>query len=333
MLAALGSGKFDLPHTKLLMPTVGDSCRGSSYFDLLKKAVRNAGYSEVQTLTMNLRHISDDSQLPITPLMVWRALFGLFYGDLLLILTQQVRPHELEKGAANRLRDAWYKTLGDELRRVRHLTFGMLLRRFRQITESFARIPRDRTEKQRIGLVGDLFTRYCAIGNWDMVAYLEHHGCESYTNGLSWYVLYYIDSHLRDCSMAESAVYRAAGAVLTYLQRRMIAELRRAGFFSLPALPELKEEARGLVGFASAIGDGWLIGTECAGYIRHCNARKVLAVQPFGCMANIIAGRGIYSSLARRAGGQIISIDVDASGSPVNAYNRAQMLIDARILR
>lgn len=332
MLAALRSGRFDLPHTKLLMPTVGDSCRGSNYCDLLKKAVRAAGFAEVETLTMNLRHIDNAAQLPITPLMVWRALFSLYYGDILLILTQQVRPHEQEPGAANRLRDRWYRVLGDELLHVKHLTIPTLIRRFREIAESFDRIPRDRTEKQRIGLVGDLFTKYCAIGNWDMVDYLEQNGCESYTNGLSWYVLYYIDSHLRTLSPPEAALYRTAGAALTYLQKRMVSEIQRAGFFSLPPLPVLKEEVCGLVSFEAAIGDGWLIGTECAGYIRHCKAKKVLAVQPFGCMANIIAGRGIYSSLARRAGGQIVSVDVDASGSPVNAYNRARMLIDATIV-
>lgn len=54
-------------------------------------------------------------------------------------------------------------------------------------------------------------------------------------------------------------------------------------------------------------------------------------MQPFGCMPNHIFGRGIYSSLARRAGGQIVSIDIDASGTPLNAYNRAKMLIDSDI--
>ena len=56
--------------------------------------------------------------------------------------------------------------------------------------------------------------------------------------------------------------------------------------------------------------------------------RKVLAIQPFGCMANHVAGRGIYASIQRKRGGAVVSADVDASGTPVNVYNRARMLID-----
>ncbi len=329
MLAALQSGKFDLPHTKLLMPSVGDLCRGSSYTVLLRKAVHAAGMDEVKVLTMNFKHIDDAHQLPITPQMAWRALFSMFYGDILLILTQQIRPYELHSGETNALRDRWYGILGADLRCFRNLTFPAMLRYFRQIAEDFDRIPRQQEQRQRIGLVGDLFTKYCAIGNWDMVDYLEHTGCESYTNGLSWYVLYFIDAHLRRINPAERMLYRTAGSVIGWLQRRMIAEIQRVGCFSLPPLPQLKREAEGIVSFADVVGDGWLIGAECVGYIRHCAPHKVLAVQPFGCMANHIAGRGIYSAVARNAGGMIVSIDVDASGSPINAYNRARMLIDA----
>ena len=329
MLAALGSGRFDLPHTKLLMPSVGDLCRGSSYTVLLRKAVAAAGYDEVKTMTMNLKHIDDRHKISVTPKMAWRALFAMFYGDILLILTQQIRPYEMHAGETDALRKKWYGILGADLRRFRNLTFSAMYRYFRAITQEFAAIPRRSEHRQRIGMVGDLFTKYCALGNWDMVRYLEQNGCESYTNGLSWYVLYFIDAHLQKVSAVMRQAYRAAGHLIEGIQRRMLDELHQAGFFTLPALPDLKREAAGIVSFQDVVGDGWLIGAECVGYIRHCAERKVLAVQPFGCMANHIAGRGIYSSVARAAGGMIVSVDVDASGSRISAYNRARMLIDA----
>ena len=329
MLAALGSGRFSLPETKLLMPSVGDLCRGSSYTVLLRKAVAAAGFSEVKVLTMNLKHIDDRNKLSVTPQMAWRALFAMFYGDLLLILTQQIRPYELHAGETNALRDKWYGILGADLRAFRRLTVSEMYRNFRRITEDFAAIPRRSEQRQRIGMVGDLYTKYCSLGNWDMVSYLEQNGCESYTNGLSWYVLYFIDAHLEKESAVMRQAYRLAGGIIEKMQRRMLAEIRSAGFFALPSLPELKREAAGIVSFQDVVGDGWLIGAECVGYIRHCAARKVLAVQPFGCMANHIAGRGIYASVARQAGGMIVSVDVDASGTPVSAYNRARMLIDS----
>lgn len=327
MIRALGSGKFDPAQTKLLMPSVGDACRGSNYTEVLRKAVRKAGYLQTHVLTMNLKHIDEENQLGITPKMVWRAFFGLWYGDLLMILVQQVRPYEAEEGAAERCRDKWFRLLGEELRRFRNLRIGVMLRRFSEITADFAAIPRRNIKKQRIAIVGELYTKYCSLGNWDMVHYLEKTGCESYTNGLSWYVLYYIDSHLTLASPPEAAGYRIVGKVLQAVQKRMTDALQDAGFFTLPPMNVLKKEVSGKISFGAAIGDGWLIGAESAGYILH-GCKKVLAIQPFGCMPNHVIGRGLYAALQRKCGGHVVSVDVDSSGTPVNTYNRARMLID-----
>lgn len=328
MLGALRSGRYDPTKTALLMPTVGDACRGSNYTELLRKAIRKGGFPQTRVLTMNLKHIDDENQLPVTPKMVWRALFALFYGDLLLLLTQQVRPYERIKGDTERHLRHWYRVLGAELAGFRRLTISAMLHRFRLITADFAAIPRSTEKKQRIPIVGELYTKYCSAGNWDMVRYLEQSGCESFTNGLSWYVIYYIDAQLTKLHSPAAAGYAAVGAALEYLQKRMIHTLTDAGFYSLPALHQLKREAAGKVNLKASVGDGWLIGIETAGYIRH-GCKKVLAVQPFGCMPNHIFGRGIYSSLARRLSGQVTAVELDSNASRLNAYNRAKMLIDS----
>jgi len=331
MVDALRSGQYDPARTKLLMPTVGDACRGCNYTDLLRKSVRKAGFAQTRVLTLNLKHIDSENQMPVTPVMVWRALFSLFYGDLLMMLVQQVRPYERKKGVTERLRQKWFAVLAEELQANRNLSFPAMLRRFRQITQSFAEIPRTNEKKQRIALVGELYTKYCATGNWDIVQFLEDSGCESFTNGLSWYVLYYIDAQLVKLPELAALGYRAVGGVLELLQKQMVQIMTDAGFFALPPLHALKREVQDAVRMGASVGDGWLIGLEAAGYLRH-GCKKVLAVQPFGCMPNHIFGRGIYSSLARTLGGQIVSIDTDSSGTRINAYNRAKMLIDAELL-
>ena len=55
LLEALKSGKYPLSRTRLLMPTVGDSCRGSNYISALRKAVSAAGFPQVETVSMNLK--------------------------------------------------------------------------------------------------------------------------------------------------------------------------------------------------------------------------------------------------------------------------------------
>lgn len=106
-LQALGSGAYDLDQVSLLMPSAGDACRGSNFPSLIRKALAAAGYPQVEVLTWNVKGLERDHALPLRPEMVWRALFGLFYGDLLLLLTLQTRPYEAVAGAANACRDRW----------------------------------------------------------------------------------------------------------------------------------------------------------------------------------------------------------------------------------
>lgn len=54
-LLALGSGAYDLENTALLMPSVGDACRGSNFTSLIRKALVQAGYPQVKVLTLNVK--------------------------------------------------------------------------------------------------------------------------------------------------------------------------------------------------------------------------------------------------------------------------------------
>ena len=76
--------------------------------------------------------------------MVWRALFGLFYGDLLMLLLHQTRPYEKKPGEAKRLWQKWIDRLGEDLRTGRHLTIHHMKRNFYRIAGEFAGLDRQR---------------------------------------------------------------------------------------------------------------------------------------------------------------------------------------------
>lgn len=328
MIAALQSGKYAPEHTRLLMPTAGDACRGSNYTSVLRRAVQRAGFSQVKVLSLNLMGLEKEEQLPLEAGMVWRALFALFYGDILMLLLYQTRPYEREKGEAERLWQHWITILSEDLKRGRHLTLGSMKRNFQSISKSFSELPRSHKKKQRIGMVGELYIKYCHLGNWDMIRFLEEQGCESHTNGLSWYVMYYMDSHLSEATGTGGFLYRLGLRFFGGIQRWMIQALRQYGFYCMEDFAVLKREAAEYVNFHDCTGDGWLIGAEIVGHILH-ECPKVLAVQPFGCMPNHICGRGLYPSLARRLPqGHIVSVDVDSGSSRLNAYNRVRLLVD-----
>jgi hypothetical protein len=83
-VTALKNCPHDLNKVKLLMPSAGDACRGSNYVTALRRTVEMMGLKEtVKVLTLNMVGIDPDNQLVINPMMLWRAFFSFFYGDIL----------------------------------------------------------------------------------------------------------------------------------------------------------------------------------------------------------------------------------------------------------
>lgn len=329
MVAALKSGAFDTERTVLLMPQAGDACRGSNYISVLRRAVAAAGFPEVRALSLNAKGLEKENRVKLDAGMVWRAFFGLFYSDILMLLKNQVEPYEKESGAAAECHRRWQNLLAEDLKRGRHLTCGAMRRNFLRMAEEFSAIPRTHAVKQKIGIVGELYVKYCHLGNWNLEKFLREEDCEYYINGLSWYVLYYIDTHLAAEGGAARLLYGIGQRFLEHYQKKMIKALRDHGFYSADAFTEFKRAAEGYVSFHCTTGDGWLIGAEAVAHIRG-GYRKVIAAQPFDCMPNHVCGRGLYPSLQRKLPeGQLVSVNVDASGSKLNYYNRIKMLIDA----
>lgn len=327
-LQALASGEYDLDHTALLMPSAGDACRGSNFTSLIRKGLAAAGYPQVPVLTLNVKGLEREQALSIRPDMVWRALFALYYGDLLMLLTHQTRPYEREKGSTDTCRAAWTERLAQDLKTGRGLTLGRMKKNFTRMAAEFAAIPRIGGPKKRVGLVGELYTKYCALGNWDMVAFLEGEGCEAAVNGFSWYILYYVDNQIAGTSGPRRAGWKAVSALLAGLQRSMTEALRAHGFCCLDPFPAFRCQAERDMSMNLQVADGWLMGAELAAHLRSGCAR-VLAMQPFGCLPNHVCGRGQYAALARRfPQGKVVSVDLDSSGSPAQVYNRVKMLLE-----
>lgn len=311
MIDALQSGKYDIIRTRLLMPTAGDACRGANYLHVLKESVRKAGFDRAKILSLNVKGLEKNCQMRVQPFMVWRALFGLFYGDILMLLLNQTRPNEVKKGQSQKVWQKWIDILSRDLKEGKNLTLGKMKKNFDRIARDFSRIRLNDKRKQRVGIVGELYIKYCHLGNWNMIKFLESNGCESHTNGLSWYAMYYMDSHLTDNMTFESLLYKAGLKFFGSLQRAMIEALRKYGFYTMEDFFTMKREAEGYVSWGYKTGDGWLIGAEITGHILH-ECPKVLAVQPFGCMPNHTCGRGLYPSLQKKLPqGMIVSCDVE----------------------
>lgn len=327
VVRALRSGKYDPKKTFILMPTAGDACRGACYLGLMRKSLDKSHFEDVRVMTINVRHVRDDIQLKINIDTAIRGLFGLFYGDILMLIANQVRPYEVNKGETDALYKEWIDRLSEDLKLGKNLTLGKMKKNFRKIAESFSKIKRDGKKRTIVGVVAEFYVKYCGLGNWDIVRYLEDNNAEAHVNGVSWYMLYYIDSHKPAKHNLERLVFEIVKKLMISCQNDMIDVLHEYGFHCLNKYEDMAKGSEGYVSHTLTIGDGWLLGAEVCDYA-HLGYKKVLCIAPFGCMANVCAGRGLYPHLQRKfPGTNIAVVETDSSSSKLNYYNRVQMLI------
>lgn len=329
ILAALASGRYDTRTCGVLVGQAGDECRGSCLIRILRRVLDRAGYPDVALLSLNVQEIEPENRLLIRPAMVFQAAAAALWSDTLSILRDQTRPREALPGSARALWQQWVETLGADMRRP--LSRRFILRRCREMAESFRRLEQSPRPVQKVAIVGEIYTKYCRLGNWDLREYLDRHRCQTATCGITWYALYYLDSHGVKGPLLQRLVFRIARLWLESAQKRMLQILQAAGFETLPPFRQLKAQAVGYAPLRITLADGWLITAEATAWAK-LGYRKILCVQPFACLPGHIFGKGQYARLQRKLPHtRLVSVDYDASTGEGTVESRIRMLLDEEL--
>jgi predicted nucleotide-binding protein (sugar kinase/HSP70/actin superfamily) len=91
---------------------------------------------------------------------------------------------------------------------------------------------------------------------------------------------------------------------------------------------EKAEQASSVISLSAQFGEGWLIAGEVATLARQ-GVTHVVSLQPFGCIANHIVGKGVENRLKRLYPDlNLLSLDFDSSVSEVNITNRLLLFIN-----
>ena len=97
LLDALESGKYDRDKTALLLTQTGGGCRASNYVSLLRKAIVKAGYEHIPVISLNFAGLERHPGFKLTVPIIYRMLYAILYGDLLMTLKNQCRPYEINR--------------------------------------------------------------------------------------------------------------------------------------------------------------------------------------------------------------------------------------------
>lgn len=332
-LDALNSGKYDVHKTALLISQSGGGCRASNYIKLLRKALVRAGYEYVPVCSANASGLEKGSIMPWTPRMLMKVFAGIEYGDLLVALRNQVQAYEIHKGDADALLARWLRDLDQDIRNNKHYLTASFGSMFRRISKSFAQIPVDRSQKKvKVGIVGEIYVKFSPTGNNNLQKLLEKEGCEVNLPSLMGYAKYCmanwaLDTEYYGISKTMGKWCRVGLKYVNHIGMVMARALKEFGFYAEGSFYELMKKPQGILELGTKMGEGWLLTGEMCELIEN-GYSNIVCAQPFGCLPNHIAGKGVINKLrARYPQANITPVDYDPSATAVNQENRIKLML------
>lgn len=332
-MQALLSGKYDPHKTALIMFQTGGGCRASNYISLIRKALKKAGMEYVPVISFSLAGLEKHPGFKLSIKTLHSMVYAVLYGDLLMSLVNQVRPYEFAAGEAEKLADKWTKKLGYELGTSKRISYRKIKQNYRIIVEDFAKIPIQKTEKVKVGIVGEIFVKFSPLGNNDLERFLISEGAEVVVPGLLDFCLYCVYNFIAEYEIykknaATYPIFRFAYRFLCKKKNDISKIIEEDGTFSgWTPFDEVAHIAKDIISTAVKMGEGWLLTSEML-ELAESGCKNIVCTQPFGCLPNHICGKGMMKPIKEvKPDVNIVAIDYDAGASRVNQENRLKLML------
>lgn len=332
LIYALESGDYDPRKSALMLYQTGGGCRASNYVHLLRKALKTAGFEYVPVVSVNFGGIEKNSGFKVTADMFLKGLITWLYGDFLMLLRNQVLPYEVEDGASKTLMEHWKEELTTQLRHNKGISKKSISRNFAAIAEDFSKISVKKTNKPKVGIVGELYVKYADFGNNHLLDYLVEQGAEVMIPGILGFALYSLNIGMENHRLygdKKGVLFsKLAVKYVEMLEITMLDVLENYPQFSKPIpFQSLKELSENTISRGVCMGEGWLLTAEMAELIEK-GYQNIVCVQPFGCLPNHVAGKGMIRSLNEQyKDANICAIDYDSGATVVNQENRIKLML------
>ena len=334
MIDAIHRGICDPDKCALVISQTGGGCRASNYYFLLIKALERAGYPQIPVISLNLQGMNKNPGFEIKPQMLLQVLSGLIYGDMLMLLSHQVRPYEVNKGDTDRLVEKWTEYLGQCYKNNKGYLGHYMKKNVNQISDDFAAVPVKRIPKVKVGVVGEIYMKYSRLGNSDLQGFLESEDCEVMLPPMLGFIFYCFSNGIKD-----EEYYGGRGKYAFFMDHFGLPMLqiierwsdeavkRHPEFHPAATFKELEEFGERFIDRGCKMGEGWLLTAEMVELIEK-GYDNIVCTQPFGCLPNHICGKGMIRPLKEAyPDSNIVPIDYDPSATKVNQENRIKLML------
>ena len=330
---ALQSGKYDIDHVALILMQTGGGCRASNYISLLRKALKKAGFEKVPVISLNFTGVENHPGFQLTIPILHRMLYGVLYADLLMLLKNQCLPYEMNKGDSENLAGRLTEELAAELAHTKRLKYKDILKNYLRIIEAFKAVPCKRTNKVKVGIVGEIFVKYSPLGNNNLEKFLIGEGAEVVVPGLLDFCLYcvyngLVDTKLYGINKLKSGFTKIAYRFLIKKQKDIIKAVNNKSDFTPPGyFDHTRTLVKGYINLGTKMGEGWLLCAEMLELVE-MGVKNIVCTQPFGCLPNHIAGKGMMKPIKEKNPDvNIVAIDYDPGATQINQENRIKLML------
>lgn len=329
---AIKNGPFDPHKVALLITQTGGGCRASNYIHLLRKALEKAQLSFIPVVSLSFG-MEKNPGFRLHAGLLRRMVFAMMYGDLIMNVANQVRPYERNIGQTDVLVDDWCHRLVDGFQAGQHMRRKYMRVLFDQICLEFAAIPVSHEKKIRVGVVGEIYVKYSALGNNKLEEFLRSEGAEPVVPGLTDFIIFKVfnrevDVDIYGGSTFKRTLVRYMKRYVEHCQQDMIDALNRSSRFRAPGpFSQLKSLAADYLGLGNKMGEGWLLTAEMLELI-HSGTPNIVCAQPFGCLPNHIVGKGMIRKIKDNyPESNIVAIDYDPGATRINQENRIKLML------
>ena len=332
MIDAIQNGGYDPHKVALLITQTGGGCRASNYIHMLRKALEKAGLDYIPVISLSFG-LEKNPGFHWTVGLIRRLIYGMMYGDLIMNVANQVRPYEVNPGDTAAHVDHWTTELLDRFDKGDGMSRKKMRGIFDEICADFKSIPVSGEEKIRVGVVGEIYVKFSALGNNNLEQFLLSEGAEPVVPGLTDFMIFKIYNRVVDVdiyggSLLKKKVCQFFMGYIEKCQHDMIDALKASGRFRAPGdFADLQRLVKGYLGNGCKMGEGWLLTAEMLELI-HSGTNNIVCAQPFGCLPNHIVGKGMIRALKDNyPNSNIVAIDYDPSATEINQENRIKLML------
>ncbi|MCD8052338.1 MAG: 2-hydroxyacyl-CoA dehydratase [Clostridiales bacterium] len=328
---AIKNGGYDPHKIALFITQTGGGCRASNYIHLLRKALKKAGMDYIPVISVSFG-LESNPGFSLTIPLIQKLVYGMMYGDLIMNVANQVRPYEASKGDTDLMVQDWIKELVDRFQHGKGMSRKAMRSIFDEIIADFEAIPITGEEKVRVGVVGEIYVKFSALGNNHLEEFLLSEGAEPVVPGLTDFMIFKIYNRVVDVdiyggSFAKKEVCEFFMGYIQKCQHDMIDALEKSRFRAPGDFEQLRQLVQGYLGEGCKMGEGWLLTAEMLELI-HSGTNNIVCTQPFGCLPNHIVGKGMIRALKDNyPESNIVAIDYDPSATKINQENRIKLML------